>query len=418
MIIKRYLLEELKEHLKAKEISIIVGPRQSGKTTLMMELVNSLKKEGEKSLFLNLDYEADGRYFESQDLLLNKIKLEVGESGFIFIDEIQRKENAGLFLKGIYDFNLPYKLIVSGSGSLELKEKIHESLTGRKRMFELLPVTFGEFVNYKTEYKYEYKLSDFFQLEDKKTKILLDEYLSFGGYPRVVTEDRIEEKRKIIDEIFRSYVEKDIVSLLSIDRPDAFSLLIKVLASQTGRLLNYSRLSEAVGLSTATLKKYLYFAEKTFVIQTISPYTGNSLKELTKSRSIYFYDHGFRNFANNTFTLLQNQNELSFMFQNLIKNLLVEKLRWTSWRLNFWRTTDKAEVDFVIDKGNELIPIEVKYSEINRPVVKRSLRSFIEKYSPRRAFVINKSYSERMLVNNTEVIFIPFYNLVTTNIFD
>lgn len=291
MIIKRYLLEELKEHLKAKEISIIVGPRQSGKTTLMMELVNSLKKEGEKSLFLNLDYEADGRYFESQDLLLNKIKLEVGESGFIFIDEIQRKENAGLFLKGIYDFNLPYKLIVSGSGSLELKEKIHESLTGRKRMFELLPVTFGEFVNYKTEYKYEYKLSDFFQLEVKKTKILLDEYLSFGGYPRVVTEDRIEEKRKIIDEIFRSYVEKDIVSLLSIDRPDAFSLLIKVLASQTGRLLNYSRLSEAVGLSTATLKKYLYFAEKTFVIQTISPYTGNSLKELTKSRSIYFYDH-------------------------------------------------------------------------------------------------------------------------------
>lgn len=418
MIIKRYLLEELKEHLKAKEISIIVGPRQSGKTTLMMELVNSLKKEGEKSLFLNLDYEADGRYFESQDLLLNKIKLEVGESGFIFIDEIQRKENAGLFLKGIYDFNLPYKLIVSGSGSLELKEKIHESLTGRKRMFELLPITFGEFVNYKTEYKYEYKLSDFFQLEVEKTKILLDEYLSFGGYPRVVTEDRIEEKRKIIDEIFRSYVEKDIVSLLSIDRPDAFSLLIKVLASQTGRLLNYSRLSEAVGLSTATLKKYLYFAEKTFVIQTISPYTGNSLKELTKSRSIYFYDHGFRNFANNTFTLLQNQNELGFMFQNLIKNLLVEKLRWTSWRLNFWRTTDKAEVDFVIDKGNELIPIEVKYSEINRPVVKRSLRSFIEKYSPRRAFVINKSYSERMLVNNTEVIFLPFYNLVTTNIFD
>lgn len=106
------------------------------------------------------------------------------------------------------------------------------------------------------------------------------------------------------------------------------------------------------------------------------------------------------------------------MFQNLIKNLLVEKLRWTSWRLNFWRTTDKAEVDFVIDKGNELIPIEVKYSEINRPVVKRSLRSFIDKYSPRRAFVINKSYSERMLVNNTEVIFLPFYNLVTTNIFD
>ena len=418
MLIKRNLLEELKEHLKAKEISIIVGPRQSGKTTLMMELLNSLKKEGEKVLFLNLDYETDARYFESQDLLLSKIKLEVGANGFIFIDEIQRKENAGLFLKGIYDLNLPYKLIVSGSGSLELKERVHESLTGRKRMFELLPVTFGEFVNYKTEYNYEGKLADFFNLENKKTEILLNEYLSFGGYPRIVTEDRIEEKRKIIDEIYRSYVEKDLVSLLSIDRPDAFSLLIRILASQTGRLLNYSRLAATIGLSTATLKKYLYFAEKTFVIQTITPYSGNSLKELTKSRSIYFYDHGLRNFSNNTFTLLQNQNELGFVFQNLIMNLIGAKLTWKNWNLNFWRTTDKAEVDFVIDKGNELIPIEVKYTAVNRNAVRRSLRSFIEKYTPRQAFVINKNYSGRIVINKTEVMFIPFYNLVTTNIFD
>ncbi|MGC8654715.1 MAG: ATP-binding protein [Candidatus Kryptoniota bacterium] len=418
MLIKRHLLKDLKEHLKAKEISIIVGPRQSGKTTLMMELINMLKKEGAKVLFLNLDYEADARYFESQDLLLNKIKLEVGADGYIFIDEIQRKENAGLFLKGIYDLNLPYKLIVSGSGSLELKERIHESLTGRKRIFELLPVTFGEFVNYRTGYKYEDRLSDFFNIETKRTEILLNEYLSFGGYPRIVTEDRIEEKRKIIDEIYRSYVEKDLVSLLNIDRPEAFSLLIRILASQTGRLLNYSRIATIIGISTATLKKYLYLAEKTFIIQTITPYSRNSLKELTKSRTIYFYDLGLRNFSNNTFTLLENQNELGFAFQNLVKNLICENLAWKNWNLNFWRTTDKAEVDFVIVKGNEVIPIEVKYNLVNNTVVRRSLRSFIEKYSPARAFVINKNYSERIVINKTEVMFIPFYNLVTTNIFD
>jgi len=418
MLIERSLYGEIEKHLNVKEISIIVGPRQVGKTTLMLELLNSLKQAGKKVLILNLDYEADKRFFESQELLLNKIKLEIGSEGYVFIDEIQRKENAGLFLKGIYDLNLPYKFIVSGSGSLELKEKIHESLTGRKRMFELLPVSFKEFVNYKTEYKYPETLPDFFKLENEKTEIMLNEYLSFGGYPRVVTENRIEEKIKIIDEIYRSYVEKDIVNLLNIDRPEAFSYIIKFLSSQTGKLLNYSGLASAAGVSTATLKKYLYFAEKTFIIKTINPYFGNSLKELTKSKTVYFYDLGLRNFSNNSFTLLQNQNELGFMFQNLIMNLINENLLWTSRKINFWRTTDKAEVDFVIDKGNEVIPVEVKYTNVSKDSVKRSLRSFIDKYSPRRAFVINKNYSSTIKIKNTDVMFIPFFKLITENIFD
>lgn len=418
MLIQRNLYNDIKRHLKAKEISIIIGPRQVGKTTLMMELLNSLKNDGEKVLFLNLDYEADKRFFESQDLLLSKIKLEIGTDGYVFIDEIQRKDNAGLFLKGIYDSDLSYKFIMSGSGSLELKEKIQESLTGRKRLFELLPVTFKEFVNYKTEYKYVNKLNTYFELENKKTEILLNEYLSFGGYPRVVTENNLEEKRKIIDEIYRSYIEKDIVNLLNIDRPDAFSLLIKILSSQIGRLLNYSQLAATIGISTITLKKYLYLAEKTYVIQTIGPYLGNSLKELTKSRTVYFYDYGLRNFSNDSFMLLQNQNECGFVFQNFIKNLIDEHLLWKSWILNFWRTTDKAEVDFVINKSSEIIPVEVKYTALNNFTVKRSLRSFIEKYSPQRAFIINMCYSNQIIINKTKVIFIPFYKLITANIFD
>lgn len=414
MLIKRLLYNEIKDHLRAKEISIIIGPRQVGKTTLMLELLNSLKDTGEKALFLNLDYENDKRFFENQDLLLSKIKLEIGNDGYVFIDEIQRKENAGIFIKGIYDLHLPYKFILSGSGSLELKEKIQESLVGRKRLFELLPVTFKEFVNYKTEYRYEDKLDDYFNLENQETEMLLNEYLSFGGYPRIVTENNLEEKKKIIDEIYRTYIEKDIVSLLNIDRPDAFSLLIKILASQTGKLLNYSKLATAIGISTITLKKYLWYAEKTYVIQTIGPFIGNSLKELTKSRTAYFYDYGLRNFANNSFMLLQNQNELGFVFQNFIKNLINEHLLWKNWTINFWRTTDKAEVDFVINKGSEVIPIEVKYSAIRNNTIKRALRSFIERYSPKQAFVINMNYSDQTIINETKVIFIPFYKLLTS----
>lgn len=418
MIIKRALLNELKNHLSAKEISIIIGPRQVGKTTLMKEIEAELRSKKRKVLFLNLDIENDKVFFESQELLLRKIRLEIGNTGYVFIDEIQRKENAGLFLKGIYDLGLDYKFVISGSGSLELKEKIHESLTGRKRLFELLPVTFEEFVNYKTDYKYENKLIEFFDIEPEKTENLLSEYISFGGYPRILTEISILEKNKIINEIYRSYIEKDIVSLLNIDRPDAFSLLIKILSSGIGKIINYSNLAKLTGLSIVTLKKYLWYSEKTYVVQTISPFFRNTVKELTKSRSIYFYDLGLRNFAIGSFSLIENMNEISFLFQNFVKNILYEQTKWTSWDIRYWRTTDKAEVDFVAVKGERVIPFEVKYSKLKDVSVKRSLRSFIEKYSPKEAYVINLKFDKMIKINNTKVSFIPFYKLISNKIFD
>ncbi len=117
--IKRKLFKELKEHLSEREISLITGPRQAGKTTLMQSLKKYLDSIGEKNIFLSLDFEADKKYFISQEELIRKLELEFGKKkGFVFIDEIQRKENAGLFLKGIFDLDLPYKFIISGSGSL------------------------------------------------------------------------------------------------------------------------------------------------------------------------------------------------------------------------------------------------------------------------------------------------------------
>lgn len=126
MFIKRYIFQELIEHLPKKEISLIVGPRQAGKTTLMNILQDYLNKKGEKTLFLSLDFERDIPYFKTQLALVQKLNLEFGKKkGYVFIDEIQRKENARLFLKGLYDMNLPYKFIVSGSGSVDLKEKTY-----------------------------------------------------------------------------------------------------------------------------------------------------------------------------------------------------------------------------------------------------------------------------------------------------
>lgn len=412
-IIKRDLFEEIKNHLSAKEISLIIGPRQVGKTTLMLLLKEYLEKKGEKTLFLNLDVEADKQYFISQEALIRKINLEFGkEKGYVFIDEIQRKENAGLFLKGIYDLNLPYKFIVSGSGSLDLKEKIHESLVGRKRMFELYPISFKEFVNFKTNYRYEESLEEFFEVEKVKTESLLNEYLNFGGYPRVVLEEKLSEKVRIIDEIYRSYLDKDVSYLIKSEKIDTYSLLIKLLAGQIGRLINYSELSSTLGISLQTLKNYLWYAEKTFIIHRLTPYFRNVRKEITKSPVIYFYDLGLRNYALGLFGKVEFSPDIGFLFQNFVFNIIKEKFRFTGASVHFWRTKDKAEVDFVINFGKEIIPIEAKYKKLKEPTVERSLRSFVEKYHPKEAWIINLALEYEVKIDKTIVKFLPFYRLL------
>jgi predicted AAA+ superfamily ATPase len=137
-MIKRKIEAKIVEQLSRKEITIVIGARQVGKTTIIRKIIMDIQNHGDKAIFLNLDFESDARFFESQELLLKKISLEFGdEPGYIFIDEIQRKEDAGRFLKGIYDLDLPYKFVVTGSGSMQLREKVGESLTGRKRLIQM-----------------------------------------------------------------------------------------------------------------------------------------------------------------------------------------------------------------------------------------------------------------------------------------
>lgn len=412
-MIERTLFSDLAKHLPKKEISVIIGPRQSGKTTLMELLKEHLGKKGERTLYLNLDIEWDRPHFDSQLALLKKIELELGkERGFVFIDEIQRKENAGLFLKGLFDLKLPYKFIVSGSGSLELKERIHESLIGRKRLFELTTITFLEFVNHKTNYKYRDNLSNFFEIEKDKAQQLLTEYMNFGGYPRVVLESERKEKIKIIDEIYRSVLEKDIAYLLKVGKTEAFSSLIKLLASQIGNLVNYSELSSTLNISHQTLKKYLWYAQKIFLLDLVSPYARNIRKEITKSPVPYFWDMGIRNYSLGIFGHVNSPSELGFLFENFVFLLLRTQTTFGSTKLNFWRTKDKAEVDFILESGEKITPIEVKFKSLKKKEVPRSLRNFIEKYDPSEAYIISLNFKKTLRIGKTTLFFLPFYELL------
>lgn len=413
-IIKRRQFDLIQEHLKQKEITLIIGPRQVGKTTLMKKLEENLINRGERTLFLDLDREQDRQFFNSQARLIQKIVYDLGkEKGYVFIDEIQRKENAGVFLKGIYDMNLPYKLIVSGSGSLELKEKIHESLAGRKRIFELSPLGFKEFIDFKTDYKYTIDAT-FFDLYEDTVLRLFEEYLSFGGYPRVVLEPEINEKRAAIDEIYRSFLEKDIFVLLNIQKTEQFTQLIRILAAQTGNLVNLTEFSNTLGLAVQTIKDYLWYLEKTFIIQKVTPYFRNIRKEITKAPAYYFVDLGLKNFAANQFGSGVVTSTLGFLFENFVYNILKETIYLSSATIHFWRTKDNAEVDFVIAKGINVIPIEVKYTYLKEPKISRSYRNFIARYKPQIGYVIHLGDEKKIQINGTTIHFLPYYSLIET----
>jgi hypothetical protein len=396
---------------------MLVGPRQSGKTTILKQLDGDLRAAGRKTLWLNLDFEDDFRHVSSQNALLQKIRLELGnDSGIVFIDEIQRKDNAGLFLKGLYDQGLPWKFVVSGSGSIELKEKISESLTGRKRMFELATVSFVEFVDFRTSYRYSDRLREFFRAESAKTDQLFREYLMYGGYPRVILADTHQEKLATINEIFRSYLEKDIVYLLRVEKSDSFNNLVRILASQSGKMVNYSELSATLGLSIATVKLYLWYLEKTFVVNKVTPWFTNMRKEITKAPVYYFCDIGLRNFSSGGFGTLSD-GEAGFTFQTVIYSMLKERFPLADTTIHYWRTKDKAEVDFVIRRGDAVTPLEVKNQDMKKVVVQRSFRGFLERYHPERGYIINKYLSDEVKVGETRVQCLPYWELLFEDAF-
>jgi hypothetical protein len=301
--------------------------------------------------------------------------------------------------------------VVSGSGSIELKEKISESLAGRKRMFELSTVIFSEFVDFRTGYRYTDRLKEFFRAEPAKTDQLFREYLMYGGYPRVILAETHQEKLATINEIFRSYLEKDIVYLLRVEKSDSFSNLVRVLASQSGKMVSYSELSSTLGLSLATVKIYLWYLEKTFLVRKVTPWFTNIRKEITKAPVYYFCDIGLRNFSSGSFGAL-SEGEAGFAFQTVIHAMLKERFPLADTTIHYWRTKDKAEVDFVIRRGELVTPLEVKYRDMKKLEIQRSFRRFLERYHPERGYVVNKCRNEEALVGETRVRCLPYWELI------
>ena len=413
-LVQRTILPEITKHLEKPEITIITGSRQVGKSTLLFQLKDLLIKKGiseNNILIFNLDILSDLELFSSQQDFIKFLKQRIGEEKlFVFIDEAQRIKNAGIFFKGIYDLNLPMKLVLTGSSSLEIRSKIHESLTGRKRVFRLYPFSFQEYLSFwdKTLAKLICR-KDISSYDRKRIMEHLFNFINWGGYPRVALEANIDEKQQILKEIHSSYLDKDIIGFLKIKEPLTFTKLFNLLAGQIGQLVNLHELSNTVNITYRTLEKYLNILENTFIIKWLPPFFRNPRKELTKMPKIYFLDTGLRNFALRFFQEFEIRSDKGVLLENFIFS---EIFKQAEVPFHFWRTKEKAEVDFVLTNyAGIILPIEVKATALKSPEISRGLRSFIGRYLPKRAVVVNLGFQGEIQLNKTNIIFIHPYRV-------
>ncbi|MDA2936282.1 ATP-binding protein [Patescibacteria group bacterium AH-259-L05] len=411
-IIQRNIYPSLKEHLKEKEITVLIGPRQAGKTTLILELYKKVKaKNSDKAFYFNLDRLRDLSFFSSQEDVIQFIKARAQkfqEKMYFFVDEAQRIKNAGIFFKGIYDMHLPVKLILTGSSSLGIKDELQESLAGRKRLFYLFSLSFDEFLEYKN--KTLFKLRNHKNISDFDTNAILDlvkEFLIYGGYPRVVLQNDPDKKQDILEEIYNSYVEKDAISFLKIKKPLVFRKLLQLLAFQVAQIANTNELSSSLNVERRTVEYYLDILQETFIIKSVPPFFSNKRKELVKACKFYLFDNGLLNFAKNSFEPFDMRVDIGPLLENFVAGELARNRRIAA-KLRYWRTLHGAEVDFIIEDPLHPLPIEVK-TRIKKITIGKGFSNFLSAYKAREGIFVNLSKTDTIQHNNTVVYFIyPF----------
>jgi len=398
MLYPRKITKEVKKWLFEKEIIILNGPRQVGKTTLLEILKSELAKAGvsEKTIFyLNLEELKILETLNQDPENILKYVINPKEKNYFFLDEIQYLDNPSNFLKHLYDkYAGRIKIIATGSSSLELKAKLQDSLAGRKVSFLVNPLTFEEFLNFKnfpdiSYFKKEEIPEDIKSEFDKE----LDEYLIYGGMPAVVLQRDKKLKRKMLEEYVSAYVNKDIRVIGKIESIARFNALVKILSSQIGNLLNISELSNAAKISRRNTEKYLDLLEYTFVLDKISPFKKNVRKQVIKMPKIYFFDMGVRNAILGNFLELESRQDSGRLFENFV---FLELKNQRKNKIFFYRSVNKAEIDFVIEEEAKIILIESKYKKLVRPIDSRVLENFLEKEkNVKKAVVVNLNLNRK-----------------------
>lgn len=364
MYVEREIKERFTKVLKAYSLVAFVGARQSGKTTFLKEHAKPLKSS--YVLFDDPDaralFEEDIKKFEKQYVEGYDVAL---------LDEVQYCKDAGGKLKYLADTIAKNKKIwITSSSEAILEKQILSYLVGRISILKLYPFSLAEFL--------------LANRQKGLTGTILHrsiwEHATYGGYPKVVTTSDIETKKIILKDLYDTMILKDVAQTFSIDDIRSLQEFSRYLAINAGGLVSYEKMCKELNLSFQTIKKYLDAMEKSYVIVRVQPFCTNKAKEITKQPKLYFVDTGLRNAIAKSFSIEPD----GALFENYVFSEIL-KLDITP---KYWRTKQKAEVDFIVEAGNEILPVEVKLNA--KPgKIERSLRSFIEAYKPKRAIVVS-----------------------------
>lgn len=364
-ILKRDIFNVIKAHLFQDEITILTGSRQVGKTTLLKSLQAELSTDGFKTVYFTLErYDIRNLLDQNPQNLFSIIPIQSGIRTYVFIDEIQYLANPTNFLKLLFDeYRNDVKLIVTGSSAFYIDRKFKDSLVGRKRIFHLTPFTFKEILLGKGETELVNYLEQGINqsvnipiLYMDRFKRELEEYLVYGGYPKVVITSDIPDKQQILNDLVNSFLKKDALES-NIRKETEFMLFVEALADRIGNKLNRNELSNICNISDETVQNFLYVLNKSFHISYVRPFWKSKTTELRKMPKIYFQDNGLRNAVINDFSPVVLRKDKGELAENMVYNLL--RKHYQSSQIQYWNTKEQNEVDFIIDKKQA---IEVKYN--------------------------------------------------------
>lgn len=344
-------MSALKKEIELPGIVVLTGMRQVGKTTLIRWVFENIKNP--HKIFLDIENPLNQKVFEEEDFdniiyNLEQLGFSVGKSSYIFLDEIQAAPKIVKAVKYLYD-HYKIKFFLTGSSSFYLKNLFPESLAGRKIVYELFPLDFEEFLIFKEKEKrfipgFANKVKEKNKISFELYKSFFAEYMEYGGFPAVVIERDRKRKRQILEDIFKSYFEKDVKSLADFKHISKLRDLIILLAQRIGSKIAIAKISSEIGISRDTLYSYLYFLERTYFIFFVNPLSRSANGEVRGAKKVYFCDNGL----------------LSYLAKvpegALLENAVFQNLKRYGY-INYYEKYKGPEIDFIL---NRTIGFEVK----------------------------------------------------------
>jgi len=385
---KRFLYYNLFSHINHKNALVITGMRQVGKTTLMRQIFEEVREK--PKIWFDLDNPLDQKVFEDIDYrnifsrLAKMAKSREKERLYVFVDEIQNFPEITKVMKYLID-HFGVKFVVTGSSNFYLKNLFPESLSGRKFLYDLPPLTFKEYLYFKgkidLEEARENDLEKLLRGDNlftfKKFELDYEDYLRFGGFPEVVTTDDADTKKEILKNIFASFFEKDL-KILS-DHQDIRQLrdFILLLVPRVGSLLEISKLASELGIDRPKVYSFLEFLQGTFFIKLLPKFSRSIDRTVAGGRKVYFSDTGVLN-------AIGQVNEAQ-IFENAVVNQLS-----AYGSVSFYRKKNAAEIDAILD-GKTALEIKLRGTENNL----RKVLKVAESIKIKRAFIISKSFADK-----------------------